>query len=88
MMKVNGDGNSTLINGIGKLLTIKDILDSLDSKNKRKLYYAFEHSLSQYVNYHNGKFIGVNVTRNQSLNIEQTIGVWSIGTIKELITSQ
>jgi hypothetical protein len=70
------------------LLTIKDILDSLDPEKKRKLFYAFENGLSQHVNYHNGKFIGVNVTRNQLLNIEQTIGVWSIGTIKELITNQ
>jgi len=62
-------------------MTIKEILNSLDALDKAKLMYAFEHGLSQFVEFEQGQFIGVNTDYIKRLKSETTVGVWSIGCI-------
>lgn len=63
-------------------MTIRQILDSLSEQDRRFIQYAFDNQMSQYVEYEKGKFIGVNVDTIKKLNIENSVGVWSIGSIK------
>lgn len=63
-------------------MLIKDVLDTLDHKEKRLLMYAFEHDLTQYINLEDGQYIGVNTNRLKHLVPDQEAGVWSIGKVK------
>lgn len=62
------------------MTSLKKILDGLEDEDRRRLMYAFENSLSQYVELTGGKFIGVNVS-TPNLEKEVEAGVWSTGTI-------
>lgn len=68
------------------MLSIKETLDSLSEQDRKRLLYSFEHGLGQHVEIVDGPrrfFIGVNVEKIRHLIPEYTVGVWSIGTIKE-----
>ena len=60
---------------------IKEILDNLHPQERRRLMYAFEHDMGQFVEYKEGKFVGVNVTHIRHLTIEESAGVWAAGNI-------
>jgi len=60
-------------------MTIKEVLNSLDDKDRRLLMYAFEQGIAQYVSLPNGKYIGVNTINMKHLIPEQEAGVWSYG---------
>lgn len=57
------------------------ILQSLTEKQRKTLYYALEHGISQYVVYNSTRFIGVFADHISNLQIDETQGSWSIGTI-------
>lgn len=61
---------------------IKLILDSLHPEQRKLIFYAFEHDMSQYIKLDNNRFIGVNITHLPFLKIEESAGVWAIGEIK------
>jgi len=63
-------------------MSIRDILLSLSPKEKATLDYAREYGLSQFIRYGENRFIGINAERISFLQIEETAGQWSIGTIK------
>lgn len=63
-------------------MTIKKILESLTSEQKRRLFHAFDHNFSQHVEYTPGRFVGVNVRGSLNLQIDTLVGVWSTGEIK------
>jgi hypothetical protein len=62
--------------------TIRDILDRLTPAQKDKLKYAFEHQLSQYVEYEPGKYVGVNTGNAKNLSVEQCAGSYYAGDLK------
>jgi hypothetical protein len=64
-------------------MSVKDVLDGLSAEQKSQLMVAFNAELPQFIKLEEGKFIGVNVTPDKypNLKIEQSTGVWSIGTI-------
>jgi hypothetical protein len=63
-------------------MTIKEILDSLPEIDRRVLMFAFESGITQHVKLDNNKFVGVNCEQNPNLQIEESAGSWSKGTIK------
>lgn len=63
-------------------MTVKSILESLTSEQRRQLIHAFDHGFSQFVVYSSGKFIGVNIENVHNLEIDTKVGVWSVGEIK------
>jgi len=65
------------------MTNIKQTIDSLNQEQKRKLMYAFENQLTQYVELPDSRYVGVNTERLKHLNPEQKAGVWSYGTIKK-----
>jgi hypothetical protein len=64
---------------------IKDIIDRLAPEQKRQLMYAFEHEFAQYIELPNNHFVGVNVRPIQHLQILESAGDWSFGTIKKRV---
>ena len=62
--------------------TIKNIFESLQEEDRARLLYGFEHEFAQYVCLPDNKFIGVNITNVQHLEITQEAGVWAIGNVK------
>lgn len=62
---------------------IKPVLDSLNSEQKRLLMYAFENGFAQHIKLKGGRFIGVNITNQPTLKVEETAGAWSIGVIHD-----
>ena len=65
-------------------MTISDILKQLPKEDRTLLNYAFEHGLSQYVEYTPGKFVGVNIAKENFKNLthETVAGNWSKGEIR------
>lgn len=61
---------------------IKPILDGLAPEQKKRLMYAFEHGLSQFVEHRTGEFIGVNVFTIKHLEVVEQAGSWAIGKLK------
>lgn len=61
---------------------MNEILKSLNTEERRRLMHAFDHGFSQFVEYSEGKFIGVNIPESSNLKIDIKIGAWSIGEIK------
>ena len=62
---------------------IRAVLDKLSDSDRAHLMYAFEHELSQFVKLPEDKFVGVNVTAVPHLRIQESVGVWAYGDIKE-----
>jgi len=60
-------------------VTIKAVYDTLKESEQLTLTYALEHSLSQYIEYKKGKYIGVNTEYISYLTPEVIVGKWSIG---------
>lgn len=60
---------------------IKDILDRLPDKERRRLMYALENEISQTVFYDGDKFIAVYVDDNPLMRIDQRAGSWCTGVI-------
>ena len=60
-------------------MTIKEILNNLEDKDRRLLMYAFENSIAQFVALPDGKYVGVNTSNIKHLAPEQVAGVWSYG---------
>ena len=63
--------------------TIKDTFQTLTDKQKALLNYAFQHGISQFVEYAEARFIGVNTEHISNLVVEQKAGVWNVGQIKK-----
>lgn len=63
-------------------MNIKQILASLTQAQRTQIDYAFENGLiNQFIEYAPGRFIGVNIQNLSNLQIEQTAGLYSAGTI-------
>lgn len=62
---------------------IKNKIEQLDLQARRRLSHAFDVELSQYVEFGNNEFIGVNIDlrRFRNLQILEEVGVWSYGKI-------
>ena len=58
------------------------ILESLTHEQRRRLMHAFDNNFSQFVEYTDGKYIGVNIPANSNLKVDTQIGVWSTGEIQ------
>lgn len=61
---------------------IRDILGDLKKEQKEYLFYCFEYGIYAYVEYEEGRFIGVNVERDPGLQICQRVNHWSEGKIE------
>ena len=61
---------------------IKDIFETLNDNDRRQLLYGFEHEFAQYVCLPDNRFIGVNITNVQHLEITDQAGSWAIGIVK------
>ena len=61
---------------------IKEILDKLKDSERRRLLYAFENNMSQYIEVGSYEFVGVNVEQCLHLRIVESSGLWSYGFIK------
>jgi len=59
--------------------SVKQVLDSLQRKDRDLLFYAFENGLTEIVDLGNGEFIGVNVDGQPNISIAQSAGRWCIG---------
>lgn len=64
-------------------MTLKTMIDSLNSVDKKTLEYAAENNIAQFVKVSDNTYIGVFAERVPHLNQQQTVGVWSYGTIKQ-----
>ena len=64
------------------MTTMRDRLNNLSIDHQRQLQYAFEQQFSQFVEIGDSKFVGVNVKHIAHLQIEESAGTWSYGTIK------
>ena len=64
-------------------MSIKTILDSLSDEQRRQLMYAFEHEFSQFIKLPENKFIGVNISPIGHLKIQEAVGKWAYGDIKD-----
>lgn len=62
-------------------MTVKNVLDNLPKKEKATIMYAFENDLTQFVEYTEGKFIGVNTDCVKMLKPEVKTGPWRLGII-------
>lgn len=62
--------------------TIKEVLESLPDKDQRKLMYAFESGIAQYIEFGNSQFIGVYVNAVPNLLPRLKAGDWTVGSIK------
>ena len=62
---------------------LKEVLDNLAPDLKRRLMYAFENELTQYIELDNLDFIGVNVGHLKHLQISESAGLWSYGKVKK-----
>lgn len=65
------------------MISIKELLGLLNKNEQATLYYAYQHGISQFVEYTPGRFIGVHAERIPRLHIEQVRGQWSSGSIRE-----
>jgi hypothetical protein len=61
--------------------TIREILNSLNPEDRKRLMYSFEESLSAFVEYQEGYFMGVNVVPSDTMIIIKQEGQWSKGTV-------
>lgn len=62
-------------------MTLKEILQSLDLEDRRRLMHAFNNCFAEFVEYAPGKFIGVHIQNNPNLKIDTEKSVWSTGEI-------
>ena len=63
-------------------MTIREVLDSLEPPKRAQLMYAFEHDLTQFIEFESGKFIGVNTDYVKHLKSTTAAGKWRLGEIK------
>lgn len=70
------------------MISIAHILATLKENERGILNYAHEHHISQFIEFSPGKFIGVDAERIPRLNIEQTSGRWSSGTINAVLPKE
>lgn len=66
-------------------MTLKSVLDSLKPEQYRRLMFAFEHDIEQWVVLENNKFLGVNIVRVPFLvpDPKMTAGRWCYGDVKQ-----
>jgi len=57
-------------------MTIREVLDDLDAAKRAQLMYAFEHDLTQFIEFEAGRFIGVNTDFVKHLKVETSAGKW------------
>lgn len=62
-------------------ISIKSVLDSLSTAQRKQLMYAFENEFAQFIKLPEGKFIGVYVRPIKHLKVEASAGNWYYGTI-------
>jgi len=70
------------------MISITQILATLKDNERAILQYAHENFISQYIEYAPGRYIGVDAERIPRLNIEQTSGRWSTGTVTHAVLSK
>lgn len=65
-------------------MTLKNVLDSLKPEQYRRLMYAFEFDIEQWIELPDNKFLGVNIVRVPFLipDPKMTAGRWCYGDIK------
>jgi len=64
-------------------MTIREVLDGLDTAKRAQLMYAFEHDLTQFIEFESGQFIGVNTDFVKHLKPTSSAGKWRLGEIKQ-----
>ncbi len=62
-------------------MSIKSVLDSLTSEQRRRLIHAFDNGFGQHVTLEDGYFIGVNIKDLPNFEKLETVGAWSYGKI-------
>jgi len=62
------------------MLKIK--IDELSSEQRSCLAHAFDHGISQFIEFGVNEFIGVHLGVHKNLLIQERAGVWSYGQIK------
>ena len=67
-------------------MSIKSKIEGLTVEQRRLLAHSFDNMFSQVVEYKDGHFVGVHLDleKHKNLKIEETVGVWSAGTIKKV----
>lgn len=65
------------------MITLREMLNSLDDSDRRRLNYAFENGLQQFAILKDGKYIGVNTEKVKYLIPETKVGVWAVGTVAD-----
>lgn len=66
-------------------MSIKAQIERLTIQERRQLSHAFDCQIPQYVEFGNNEFVGVhlNPKRYPNLQVKNTVGVWSYGTINK-----
>jgi len=64
-------------------MSIKEKLDQLSLQERRQLAHAFDNGFSQHIEFGKNEFVGVhlNVQKTKQLQVKETVGVWSYGTV-------
>ncbi len=67
-------------------MNIKSKIESLSVEQRRLLSHSFDNMFSQVIEFGENCFIGVHLDpdKHKNLQIEETVGVWSSGTIKKV----
>lgn len=60
---------------------MKEKIAKLTIQQRKQLALAFDSGIAQIVKFGNNEFIGVNVRCFRNLEVSETIGVWTYGTI-------
>ena len=63
-------------------MSIKSILNTLTSEQRRRLMHAFDHGFGQHIVLKDNYFIGVNIKDSCKFTKLESVGVWSHGKIQ------
>ena len=61
---------------------MREKIAELTAQQRKQLAFAIDSSISQIVKFGNNEFIGVNVRCFKNINVLETAGLWTYGTIK------
>lgn len=66
-------------------MSIKSKIEQLTLQERRQLSHAFDCQVPQYIEFGNSEFVGVHLDskRFPNLQIIESVGVWSYGTINK-----
>lgn len=61
---------------------INNQIEKLTPQEKKAIIYAFENQQPYYVKLEDNRFVGVHITSEPNLIIEEVVGAWSLGRLK------